>query len=60
MSIDVSDENVLGRFDKLTQMGIIHYGPSKAVALVDRDFPVSHDLYFPIDPSCSGINSLAV
>jgi hypothetical protein len=41
MAIDIGDENVLSRFNKLATMGIIRHSPSRVVPLVDQKFPVS-------------------
>lgn len=41
MALGVSHEEVLASFDKLASQGIIQYGPSQIVALVDDDFAVS-------------------
>jgi hypothetical protein len=44
MAIDIGDENVLRRFNKLVTMGIIRHSPSRVVPLVDQKFPVSFNV----------------
>ena len=38
--MDLRDENVLRRFDKLVRMDIIRHSPSKVISIIDQDFPV--------------------
>ncbi|RDL41005.1 uncharacterized protein BP5553_00984 [Venustampulla echinocandica] len=45
VGIDVSDENIHGRFDKLAKIGIIKYGPSTVIPIVDRNFPLEFRIY---------------
>lgn len=40
MAVELRDENVLRRFDKLVTMDIIHHSPSKVISIIDQDFPV--------------------
>lgn len=44
MAIDLGDQNVLCRFDKLAAMGIVHYAESSIVPVVDQEFPVRVDM----------------
>lgn len=39
-ALEFSDENVLSKFDKLASIGIISYGPSKPVPMIDEGFQV--------------------
>jgi len=39
MALDISDADVLTRFDMLVENGIIFYGPTNAIPLLDKDFP---------------------
>jgi ATP adenylyltransferase len=41
MALELSSERVLTKFDFLANQGIIHYGPSTAIPLVDEKFLVS-------------------
>jgi hypothetical protein len=45
MALDISDMDVLARFDTLVENGIIYYGPTNAIALLDKDFPVSLPIF---------------
>jgi hypothetical protein len=41
MALDISDADVLTRFDMLVENGIIYYGPTNAIPLLDENFRVS-------------------
>ena len=41
MALDISDADVLARFDMLVENGIIYYGPTNSIPLLNENFPVS-------------------
>lgn len=45
MALDISDIDVLARFDTLVENGIIYYGPTNAIPLLDKNFPVSLPIF---------------
>lgn len=45
MALDISDMDVLARFDTLVENGIIYYSPTNAIPLLDKDFPVSLPIF---------------
>jgi len=40
MAFKLDEKVVLGAFDRLAVLGVIHYGPSEVVRLADKEFTV--------------------
>ena len=47
MTADFDEDEILCRFDKLVELGIVHYGHSTVVPFVHEDFPVPPPFSFP-------------